>query len=98
MIKVLSNVGYDKGLSNGYNIQKAIIEIKILSIPADSRDDSIITLGFVSNSTNEYNQYLALFEESVKTIKVTNPGDITKSETYKKYKELVLQSNVKTMS
>lgn len=60
-------------------------------------DDSIIITLFYSNSNNEYNQYLPLFEESVKTIKITNPGDITKSEMYKKYKEMKLQSN-KTIS
>lgn len=59
--------------------------------------DSIILTSFYSNSNNEYNQYLPLFEESVKTIKITNPGDITKSEMYKKYKEMKLQSN-KTIS
>ncbi len=51
-------------------------------------DDSIIITLFYSNSNNEYNQYLPLFEESVKTIKITNPSDIAKSESYKKYKEL----------
>jgi hypothetical protein len=51
-------------------------------------DDSIIITLYYSNSINEYNQYLPLFEESVKTIKITNPSDISKSETYKKYKEL----------
>ena len=60
-------------------------------------DDSIILTGFYSNSNNEYNQYLPLFEESIKTIKITNPGDIAKSEMYKKYKEMELQSN-KTIS
>jgi hypothetical protein len=47
-------------------------------------DDSIILTSFHSNSNNEYNQYLPLFKESVKTIKITNPGDIAKSEMYKK--------------
>ena len=56
-------------------------------------NDSIILTGLYSNSNNEYNQYLPFFEESVKTIKITNPGDITKSEMYKKYKELELQFN-----
>ena len=60
-------------------------------------DDSIILTGLYSNSNKEYNQYLPLFEESVKTIKITNPGDIAKSESYKKYKEMELQSN-KTLS
>lgn len=62
-----------------------------------TKDDSIILTGFISNSNNEYNQYLPLFEESVKTIKITNPSDIDKSEMYKKYKELELQLN-KTLS
>jgi hypothetical protein len=56
-------------------------------------NDSIILTGFISNFIDEYNQYLPLFENSVKTIKITNPGDIAKSETYKKYKEMELQSN-----
>lgn len=56
-------------------------------------DDSIILISFYSNSNIEYNQCLPLFEESVKTIKITNPGDIAKSEMYKKYKEGELQSN-----
>lgn len=56
-------------------------------------DDSIILTGLYSDSNNEYNQYLPLFEDSVKTIKITNPGDIAKSESYKKYKEIELQSN-----
>ena len=60
-------------------------------------DDSIILTGLYSDSNNEYNQYLPLFEDSVKTIKITNPGDIAKSESYKKYKEIELQSN-KTLS
>ena len=47
-------------------------------------DDSIILIGLYSNSTNEYNQYLPLFEESLKKIKISNPGDIAKSEIYKK--------------
>ncbi|MGE5634045.1 MAG: hypothetical protein ACM3VV_02325 [Deltaproteobacteria bacterium] len=47
-------------------------------------DDSIILIGLYSNFTNEYNQYLPLFEESLKKIKISNPGDIAKSEIYKK--------------
>ena len=60
-------------------------------------DDSIIVLAFSSNSTNEYNQYLPLFEESVKTIKISKPGDIATSELYKKHKALETQRN-QTMS
>jgi hypothetical protein len=72
--------------------------IKAKSYAFATQDNSIISMAFVSNSTNEYNQYLPLFDESVKTLKITNPGNIATSEIYKKYKELELQSKVKTMS
>ena len=105
----ITNVGYDKGLSDGYDIQKVKIKLKKITPekPAfeteDHRgilneDDSLALMGFVSNSTSEYNQYLPLFEESDKTIKISNPGNIAISEIYKKYKELELQSNSRTLS
>jgi hypothetical protein len=71
--------------------------IKAKAYAFATQDDSIISMAFVNNSTKEYNQYLPLFEESVKTLKISNPGNIATSEIYKKYKELELQSNVKTM-
>jgi hypothetical protein len=58
-----------------------------------TQDDSLIVIGFLSNSTAEYDQYLPLFEESVKTIKISQPGDIATSQTYKKAKELEAQPN-----
>jgi hypothetical protein len=67
--------------------------IKAKSYAFATQNDSIISMAFISKSTNEYNQYLPLFEESVKTIKISNPVNIAKSEIYKKYKELELQSN-----
>jgi hypothetical protein len=67
--------------------------IKAKSYAFATQGDSIISMAFISKSTNEYNQYLPLFEESVKTIKISNPADIATSEIYKKYKELELQSN-----
>jgi hypothetical protein len=60
-------------------------------------DNSIIVVGLFSNSTSEYNQYLPLFDQSVKTIKISKPSDIATSDIYKKYKEqeleLLSQSN-----
>jgi hypothetical protein len=58
-----------------------------------TKDDSLIVIGFLSNSTDSYNQYLPLFEESVKTIKISQPGDIATSQIYKKAKELEAQTN-----
>jgi hypothetical protein len=84
---------------NGINAEQAVVNcvdeqgknIKAKSYVFATQDDALIILGLVSKSTNEYNQYLSLFEESVKTIKISNPGDIATSEIYKKYKELELQ-------
>jgi hypothetical protein len=73
------------------------INIKAKSYAFATQDDSIISMAFVSNTTEEYNQYLPLFDKSVKTLKITNPGNIATSDIYKKFKELELQSKVKTM-
>jgi hypothetical protein len=65
---------------------------KIKGYTFATADGTIILLAFSSNSDNEYNQYLPQFEESVKTIKIENPGDIAMSELYQKHKELEMQS------
>jgi hypothetical protein len=59
---------------------------------ADSTDSTIILVAFSSDSINDYNRYLPQFEESVKTIKISQPGDIAKSAPYQKHKELEMQS------
>lgn len=51
-------------------------------------NDSLIIVNFLSNSTTAYDQNLPLFEESIKSIKISNPLDIATSETYKRFKEL----------
>lgn len=56
-------------------------------------DDTIVLLALVSNSTSEYDQYLPQFEESVKTVKISEPGDIAASELYRKHKEMERQKN-----
>jgi hypothetical protein len=53
-----------------------------------TEDNSFIALGFYSSSVGKYDQYLPVFEESVKSIKALKPGDITKSEAFNKFKEL----------
>jgi hypothetical protein len=63
-------------------------DVKAKAYAFATQDDSLIVIGFLSNSTGSYNQYLPLFEESVKTIKISQPGDIATSQTYKKAKEL----------
>ena len=57
-------------------------------------DDTIVLLALVSNSTSEYDQFLPMFEQSVKTIKISEPGDIATSELYRKHKEMEKQNNM----
>lgn len=54
-----------------------------------TQNNSLIVVGFYGNSTITYNQYLPLFEESVRTININQPADIATSEIYNRYKELV---------
>lgn len=53
-----------------------------------TQNNSLIVVGFYGNSTITYNQYLPLFEESVRTININQPADIA-TEIYNRYKELV---------
>ena len=53
-------------------------------------NNSIIVVSLNGN-LEMTNQYLPAFEESIRSIQISNPGDITTSELYKKYKESVLQ-------
>jgi hypothetical protein len=54
-----------------------------------TQDNSLIVVGFFGNSTITYDQNLPAFEESVRTISISRPADITTSEIYNRYKELV---------
>ena len=65
---------------------------KIKAYTFSTADGTIILLAFSSDLVNEYNQYLPQFEQSAKTIKIENPGDIATSELYKRHKELEMQS------
>ena len=54
-----------------------------------TQDNSLIVLGFFGNSTITYDQNLPLFEESVRTISISQPADIATSEIYQRYKQFV---------
>jgi hypothetical protein len=75
------------------DVGDGVTNAKTKSYAFATQNNSLIVLGLFSNSTTSYNENLPLFEESVKTIKISKPTDIATSEVYKKYKELELQSN-----
>ena len=55
-----------------------------------TKDNSLILISY-TGSQNLYEKELAKFEDSVKTVKINNPGDISTSETYKVYKKALSQ-------
>jgi hypothetical protein len=55
-----------------------------------TKDNSLILISF-TGSQNLYEKELPKFEDSVKTVKLNNPGDISTSETYKVYKKALSQ-------
>ena len=55
-----------------------------------TKDNSLIMISY-TGSQNLYEKELAKFEDSVKTVKINNPGDISTSETYKVYKKTLSQ-------
>ena len=65
---------------------------KIKAYTFATADGTVILLAFSSDSIIEYKRNLPQFEESVKTIKISQPGNIATSELYQKHKELEIQS------
>jgi len=55
-----------------------------------TKDNSLI-LNSYKGSQNLYEKELSKFEDSVMTVKINNPGDISTSETYKVYKKALSQ-------
>lgn len=55
-----------------------------------TKDNSLILISY-TGSQNLYEKELPKFEDSVKTFKINNPGDISTSETYKVYKKTLSQ-------
>ena len=53
-------------------------------------DNILIVITFTGDATT-FDKYLPEFENSVKTVEISNPIDITKSELYGKYKERSLE-------
>jgi hypothetical protein len=54
-----------------------------------TQNDSLIVVGFYANSTATYDLNLPLFEESARTISISQPAEIATSEIYGRYQELV---------
>jgi hypothetical protein len=67
---------------------------KTKGITFATNDDSLIFVSF-SASPNVYDLDIPKFEQSLKTVKISNPGDILDSQTYQEYKKLLDQNIAK---
>lgn len=63
---------------------------KTTGITFPTNDDSLIFVSFTA-SPNHYDKDLPNFVQSVKTIKLSSPGDLSSSPTYKEYKKVLSQ-------
>jgi hypothetical protein len=76
---------------NGINAEERVGECTGIgeskSYTFATQNNSLIVIGFAANS-NIYDQNLPLFEESVRTISISQPADIATSEIYNRYTEL----------
>ena len=81
---------------NGINAEQRIFECPNLanmgggnatvkSCTLVTGDDSLVTVSFFS-SKEDYEKNLPVFDDAVKTIKLSNPGDISNSTTFNAYK------------
>ena len=81
---------------NGINAEQRIFECPNLanmgggnatvkSYTLVTGDDSLVTVSFFS-SKEDYEKNLPVFDDAVKTIKLSNPGDISNSATFNAYK------------
>lgn len=64
--------------------------VRAMGFTFATKDNSLILISF-TGSQNLYEKEFPKFEDSVKTVKVNNPGDISTSETYKVYKKALSQ-------
>jgi hypothetical protein len=89
----INGINAEQRLQECTGVGDGVTNAKTKSYAFATQNNSLIVLVFLSNSTTAYNESLPLFEESVKTIKISKPADIAASEVYKKYKALELQLN-----
>jgi hypothetical protein len=85
----INGINAEERLGECIDEEGGVTNPKTKSYTFATQNNSLIVVGFYSNSTSTYDQNLPLFEESVKTINISRPADIVASEIYNRYKELV---------
>ena len=85
-----------KGEEGTYNCENIMLgtgentSIMAKGVTFATKDNSLILISY-TGAKNLYEKELPKFEDSVKTVKIDNPGDVSTSETYKVYKQTLSQ-------
>jgi hypothetical protein len=75
------------GQQISYECEGKLFAGKIKGYTFATKNDSLITVSFFANSTSGYDKYLPQFEDSIKTLKISNPINIQSSPIFKEYQK-----------
>ena len=68
-------------------MSRALFAGKIRAYAFATKDDSLIQVSFFGNSNSGFDKYLPQFEDSIKTLKISNPIDIQSSQIFQEYQK-----------
>ena len=69
---------------------------KIRAYAFATKDDSLIQVSFFGSSNSGFDKYLPQFEDSIKTLKISNPIDIQSSQIFQEYQKFAGLDNQTT--
>lgn len=75
------------GQQISYECQGPLFAGKIRAYAFATKDDSLIQISFFGNSNSGFDKYLPQFEDSIKTLKISNPTDIQSSQIFQEYQK-----------
>ncbi len=84
------------GQQIAYECKGALFAGKIEGYVFATKDHSLIITSFFGNSTSGYDKYLPQFEQSVKTLKISNPANIERSPIFREYQNFTQIHNQNT--
>jgi hypothetical protein len=84
------------GQQISYECQGPLFAGKIRAYAFATKDDSLIQVSFFGNSNSGFDKYLPQFEDSIKTLKISNPIDIQSSQVFREYQKFAGLDNNQT--
>ena len=84
------------GQQISYECQGPLFAGKIRAYAFATKDDSLIQVSFFGSSNSGFDKYLPQFEDSIKTLKISNPIDIQSSQIFQEYQKFAGLDNQTT--